>query len=167
MELGIAESVEELNEPIEVKYEPEGYIFAEDEPRVIFYLRAITRTTGREIAATVTELSKESKKKAGGKKQPVTMEPGNPLANVGWIDPENEWHVRETAKFAIADWKGVVNKITKKPVPCNDVTKVFLCEDIKLARWIFDKANALASVQIREDAKNSEASFAGDISLAS
>lgn len=75
-------------------------------------------------------------------------------------DPQ-EAFVEELAKLVVKDWKGIVNKRTKEPIPCTDDTKVLLFNNVDVANWIVKAAGELAVVELDGDEKNSVSSFVG------
>lgn len=161
MKLGIMTSANELQKVHAVPYEPEGYVFEENEPRVIFHLRPWTRTT-----QSIVE------KRAKGKGMAVPSD-GNPLKGIGSGDKKAEAFTRELAMYLVADWEGVVygsdmqddegNIVARKgdPLPCEDANKVFLFEDIAVAVWVVEQAQKLVSQQLRDEVGNSESSSDG------
>jgi hypothetical protein len=160
MKLGIFTSNEDLQRTRPWIYPPS----VEDEEKVIFHLRPWTRSS----LAIVEKRAKA--------KNIAVMDADQVLWGIGGNDKDrrNEAYLRELANYLIADWEGITfaNEFVDPdtgteykvgdPMPCDYRMKVFLFENSQLAVDIVSAAQKFATIEITDDAKNSERSFAGE-----
>lgn len=170
MRLGIRTNAESiLKETHPWVYAPKGYEYGPDEEKVIFHLRAWTRT-----AQQIVE-------KRAKQKNLAIMDADEALKKVGGGDKRAEAYLRELADYLIADWENIVfaedTTLTidgevqsfkaGDQMPCVQQLKVFVFEDVQVAVDVVEAARGLASVQMADEAKNEGRSSAGSLATAS